>query len=281
MFLKHEFGDSINIIILDEPTKGPADTVYQILKKANIRNTQILIKDCDSFFDHNIIKGNYVCVSRISDHSVLKKISSKSFVIANDQHIITDIIEKQVVSNTFCVGGYSFENSDNYIEAYEELQTQNEVFVSDVISRCIFNGHIFSENFIRNYTDVGTSSDWFEYNDKPVIFCDIDGTIIVSQTRVGKNNFQSEPIALQNNVNRLLELQNSGAQFIFTTARQIGYEKVTRELLNKLGFINYQLIMNLLNSKRIIINDYNKSNPFPRAIAINVPRNKDELSDYL
>ena len=32
--LKYELGENINIHILDEPTKGPADTVYQIIKKA-------------------------------------------------------------------------------------------------------------------------------------------------------------------------------------------------------------------------------------------------------
>ena len=50
--LKYELGEDIIIHILDEPTKGPADTVYQILKKADIRISPILIKDCDRSEEH-------------------------------------------------------------------------------------------------------------------------------------------------------------------------------------------------------------------------------------
>ena len=43
---------------------------------------------------------------------------------------------------------------------------------------------IFLEKQITNYVDVGTAEDWFEYNDRPVIFCDIDGTLIKAQPKV-------------------------------------------------------------------------------------------------
>ena len=42
------------------------------------------------------------------------------------------------------------------------------------------NKHIFLEKQITNYVDVGTE-DWFEYNDRRIIFCDIDGTLIKAQ----------------------------------------------------------------------------------------------------
>lgn len=171
-FLKYEFGDKIKIVILDEPTSGPAETVYEIIKKANIDTTkEILIKDCDSFFDHEIKDGNYVCVSDISKHDILKRVAAKSFVISNEQGIITDIIEKSVVSNTFCVGGYKFESAQLYMDMFEEISSVKEVFVSDVIQRCLHHGKIFTENMVENYVDVGTSDEWFEYNNKPTIFC--------------------------------------------------------------------------------------------------------------
>ena len=68
-----------NVIVLDEPTKGPADTVYQILKRMD-GDFSFLVKDCDSFFVHDVFDVNYICVSRIQDHDVLKKLSSKSFI---------------------------------------------------------------------------------------------------------------------------------------------------------------------------------------------------------
>ena len=57
-----------NVVVLETQTKGPADTVYQILKKMNCKDTPIFVKDCDSYFNHKIESGNYVCVSHVSEH---------------------------------------------------------------------------------------------------------------------------------------------------------------------------------------------------------------------
>jgi len=280
-FLKHEFGNSINIVILDEPTKGPADTVYQIIEKLGLFNEQILVKDCDSFFDHEVTEGNYVCVSKISEHELLKKIGSKSFVVANNQGIITDIVEKEIVSDTFCVGGYKFSSALLYKSAFKRLTNSREIFVSDVIGILIGDLQIFTEKMVTNYVDVGTAQDWFEFNDKPVIFCDIDGTLVHNQSRVGPNNYHDDPIPLEENVKRLLDWQSKGAQIIFTTSREPIYTEETHILLFGLGFKHPKVIMGLQNSRRILINDYNQSNPFPRAEAINIRRNSDNLSDFL
>lgn len=279
--IQYHYGDNINYVIIDEPTKGPADTVYQILVKAGIHLSPILIKDCDSFFDHEVSDGNYVCVTNISKHESLKKLGAKSFVLYNNQGIITDIVEKEVVSDTFCIGGYKFENALTYKTAYEKLSTNREVFVSDVISHCIGYGNLFTIKETENYVDVGTAPEWFEYNDKPVIFCDIDGTIIKNQGRVGPNCYDDAPIPLEKNIKRLLQLQEQGAQFVFTTARPTEYKSKTREMLYSLGFKSFELIVGLQNARRILINDYNKSNPYPRAEAINLVRDSDNLEDLL
>ena len=273
-------GSIFDIVILEEPTKGPADTVYQIIQKLGLYSSEIFVKDCDSFFDHDVQDGNYVCVSKISQHEILKKLASKSFVVSNNQGIINDIVEKEVVSDTFCVGGYKFSSAMLYKNAFEQLKTDREVFVSDVIGRCINNQQIFTNRMVSEYVDVGTATDWFEYNDKPVIFCDIDGTIIVAQSRLDLES-KKEPVVLENNVKRLLELQENGAQFIFTSARENQYTSITREMLYKLGFKSFNLLCGLQNSKRILINDYNNANPYPRAEAINIHRDSDNLSDFL
>lgn len=278
--IHYEWPDNINYVVIDKPTRGPADTVFQILEQSKIEG-EFLIKDCDSFFEHEITDGNYVCVSNISEHEVLKKLSSKSFVIANEQGIITNIIEKQVVSDTFCVGGYKFESAEQYKSAYNYVsQMDGEIFVSDIIGHMLDQGHVFSQRNVTDYVDVGTAQDWFEFNDKPVIFCDIDGTIIESQSRIELTQ-NIPPVVLQANVNRLLELQAKGAQIIFTTAREPEFSSQTGEMLGKLGFPVFTLICGLQNSRRILINDYNSANPYPRAEAINLFRGADNLSDFL
>lgn len=285
-FLKYEFGERVNIIVLEETTNGPADTVYKIIRKSNIDlSKQLLVKDCDSFFHvNNTETENFICTSNIADHEVLKKLSSKSFVIKNEQGIITSIIEKKVVSDTFCVGGYGFKNVKSYCDTFEQLRTtesNREIFVSDVISKQLENGEIFSSVSVKNYTDVGTQEDWYEYNNKPVIFCDIDGTLVVSQSRVGENSFYSPFTPLEKTVKKLLELQKNGAQFIFVTSRPKKLERETHNLLTSLGFKNYNLVIGLQNSQRILINDFNSANPYPRAISINVERDKDQAWMYL
>lgn len=279
-YIKNEYGDAIHVVILNEKTTGPADTVYQILKRTGLTTEEFLIKDCDSFFDHEYQAGNYVCVSNIKDHEILKRLASKSFIVSNDQGIITSIIEKQVVSDKFCVGGYKFESADMFMSAFEKLEDAHvkEIFVSHIIEECLNGGAIFKESTVKNYVDVGTSEDWFEYNDKSVIFCDIDGTIIKAQSRT---ELGSMPTPLLQNIEAIKKLINSGSQVIFTTARDSRNHAITEKMLNDLGFTNFKLISGLSNAKRILINDYNDANPYPRAIAINIKRDQDNLRDFL
>jgi hypothetical protein len=279
-YIKNEYGDSIQVIILENRTTGPADTVYQILKQAGLTTEEFLIKDCDSFFDHDYQEGNYVCVSNIKDHEILKRLASKSFIVSNDQGIITSIIEKQVVSDKFCVGGYKFESANMFMSAFEKLKDAHvkEIFVSHIIEECLNNGAIFKESSVKNYVDVGTAEEWFEYNDKAVIFCDIDGTIIQAQSRT---EIGQPPVLLEQNIKRIKELIANGSQIIFTTARHINTHLITEQMLLDLGFVDFKLLSGLPNTKRVLINDYNEANPYPRAIAVNIKRNQDNLRDFL
>ena len=57
--------------------------------------------------------------------------------------------------------------------------------------------------------------------------------------------------------------------------------KLIEQQLADFGFGGCDMIMGLPNTKRILINDYNDANPHPRAIAINVRRDQDDLGDFL
>lgn len=279
--IRTELGDEVRIVILPKPTKGPAHTVFQILKKIKLTSTTpILIKDCDSFFEHEVKDGNYIVVTKIKNNSVLKQLAAKSFVISNDQGVITSVIEKDVVSDTFCIGGYKFQNSGTFMEAYKRLSSNiKEVFISHVVQDCIFHDEIFVECIADNYIDVGTLEEWHDYNKtRCTIFCDIDGTIIEAQPR---HRYHEDPVVLNDNVSRLLELINQGSEIIFVTARSNDCRPITEAMLRDLGFKNFTLLCGLQNSKRILINDFNNANPFPRAVSINLKRNANNLRDYL
>ena len=165
--VRNELGDILTVVI-PEVTRGPADTVYQILKGKSQQEGAFLIKDCDSFFQHEIRDGNYVCVTQVSEHDVLINLGGKSFIVSNEQGIITDIVEKQVISDKFCVGGYKFDSMQEYIKTFEKIVSHNiqkEVFVSHIIQDMLLNDHIFFENHVTDYYDVGTAQDWKVYNE--------------------------------------------------------------------------------------------------------------------
>ena len=276
--LNDAFGYKIDIIILDKPTTGPADTVYQAIKRGRINtNSPILIKDCDGFYDADIVDGNAIYVSKLSKNPDIRNAPAKSYTITNEQNIITTVVEKQIVSNSFCVGGYQFASAKDYIEAFETLKDKvtTEIFVSNIIDYMIAEGKVFIESEVDNFVDVGTAEDWFKYNDKPTYFCDIDGTIIKN----GDYDKPHEP--LYDNVAKLQSELNRGCQIIFVTARPKKYEHITRLLLDSLGFKDCQLIMAVHHSKRVLINDFAPSNPYPSAVSVNIPRDCDELKDYL
>jgi hypothetical protein len=86
---------------------------------------------------------------------------------------------------------------------------------------------------------------------------------------------------LTSNVERILELSRQGHQVIFTTARPRDQQIDLEQQLEQLGFRGFRLITGLMNVKRVLVNDYNKANPYPRAIAVNIPRDSDTLRDFL
>lgn len=160
------YKNSIDLVILPQVTKGPAATIAEIVERTKIIG-DFLVKDCDSYFEHEITEGNYVCVSKVKENDILYNLAGKSFIQTNEQGIITEIIEKQVISDKFCVGGYKFDDVEEYMDAYKMISTtiQNEIFVSHIIQFMLLENNIFIENLVTNYSDVGTIEEWKKYND--------------------------------------------------------------------------------------------------------------------
>lgn len=275
--LRSVFGTAIEIIVLDSPTKGPADTVYQTIKRANL-NSAFLIRDCDSFFDVEIIDNNAIYVSSLAKNPDVRHPGAKSYTLSNDQQIVYKVVEKKIVSDKFCVGGYQFANPELYCSAFEKLCASNtkELFVSDIIDHLIENNSVFIEKEVNNYVDVGTSEDWFKFNNKPTYFIDIDGVLIKNSAE-----YHNEYEILTNNVDILKRELDRGCKLIFCTARPEHYKEITQRTLNDLGFGNCMLIMGIHHSSRVLINDFAASNPYPSATAINLPRDSDTLKNYI
>jgi len=279
--LREAFGDKVNIVVLDKPTSGPADTVYQAIMNSEYFFTSVspmLIKDCDGFYDSDLVDGNAIYVSKLSKNPDIRNAPAKSYTITNEQGIITSVVEKQIVSNSFCVGGYQFASIGEYVDTFEKLKDNatSEIFVSNIIDYMISNGAVFNEKEVENFIDVGTADDWFKFNNKPTYFCDIDGTIVKTK------DFHDDPYEpIQKNVDALLKEQARGCKLVFVTARKKKYEEYTNHILTEMGFVNYVLVMETNHSRRVLINDYANSNPFPSAVALNLKRDSDNLGDMI
>ena len=70
-------------------------------------------------------------------------------------------------------------------------------------------------------------------------------------------------------------------KIILTTSRPEKLRKLTTLEMEMKGIPYDELIMGLPHCQRVVINDFAKSNPYPSATAINMPRNQDILKEFL
>ena len=185
--------------------------------------------------------------------------------------------------DSFCAGAYQFAGTGKFMEAYGALKDQGgELFLSNIIDYLIMSGEVFTERRVSNYVNVGTADAWHDYNDRPTIFCDIDGTIVLNQSAYGATRYDKQTFKpMQKNIEILKSYKAKGALIVFITARSKVYYKATREMLDQLGFADCQVIMELHHAKRVLVNDFAPSNPYPVSIAINLERGSDSLGHYL
>src|SRR6056300_843955 len=116
----YDENNNIHLHILDEETTGPAETVYSVSKNLP-DNEPLFIKDCDSFFTGEFRKDNHICVVDLRKNLDITKVAAKSFAVTNNQMMITNVVEKSVVSNYICVGGYGFSNAKEYNDAFKNI----------------------------------------------------------------------------------------------------------------------------------------------------------------
>lgn len=179
------------VIMLDERTDGPAETVYRAIVEEKITG-EIVIKDLDNMLGTvETVSGNFVAgLNLIEYEKDVYDLRKKSFVILNEQNIVLDIVEKRLCSDVISAGLYGFENADDFIFSYEKLQDKNygirHLYVSHVISYLIgFLQQSFNFVGVSKFESWGTEKEWNdvlqEYgsrNKSGLLIIDLDGTLI-------------------------------------------------------------------------------------------------------
>ena len=270
----------VEIVVIDNPTRSQPETVATVIEKYQISGA-IFIKDVDSYFECEIPWNNSVATYDLNQMD-LAHARNKSYVTSDDNGIITNIVEKQVISSQFCVGGYSFQSASDFMKCYDSFNKEEEFYISHMIFKMMLSGNAFKTNCVHDYVDWGTLKEWNNFKSSyATLFVDIDGVLVENSSEFFTPRWgETDPI--QENIDKLNEAYNSGkVKIILTTARGSEFSSDTEDQLSRLNVNYHQIIYDLYHAKRIIINDYAKSNPYKSCDAINIRRNSSELSEML
>jgi mannose-6-phosphate isomerase-like protein (cupin superfamily) len=104
------------------------------------------------------------------------------------------------------------------------------------------------------------------------IFCDIDGTLLPHTGDILTNLHNQIP--LENVRDTLKQWDRMNHTIILTTGRKESTRKATEKKLLEAGIHYHQLVMNLPNGPRVVINDKKENGIHNMAYAINLVRNE-------
>ncbi len=284
MELTETLGVPAEFILLEKPTTSMVDTIRLGIEAIG-EDTSIVIKDVDNFVEpstQEFFGKNFL--TRASLYKFPKvNAANKSYVEIDANDYLINIVEKRVISAEFNSGLIGFEHASDFLHFSSLLSGSDEKYVSDVIRVMLQKEVQFKTIHANSYLDWGVLSDWLAYvNEFATIFVDIDGVLAENENPYGKNGADWARLRpIEDNIKVILEKSCKGFfSVVFTTTRSEKYRSVLQSQLKDLGFQEFQLIMGLPHAKRILINDFAVSNPYPSAIAINLHRNARNLSDY-
>lgn len=198
----------VEVIELDKPTNGPADTIYETILRANVTGS-VVVKDVDNYVAVDVVPdGNFVAGLDLNtwEHDI-HNLRNKSFLIINEQKNILDVIEKQFRSDVICLGLYGFKSAERFCKAYRRLNTTdypiNRLYLSHVISYLIgYYDKVFRYIEATAYENWGNQLDWQRMQSKyATYFVDLDavqdldalkqlaetGATVIGFTAMGKN----------------------------------------------------------------------------------------------
>ena len=126
---------NFDFFVLNQPTKGPLDTILKLLNTINEEEDRPIINlDCDNFYKIDIIKkwngeNKIFLFEDLGDNNVF------SFVKIKNNNIVENIEERNRISNLACTGAYGFKSwqqlkniGNNLLESQDQYQSSNSKF---------------------------------------------------------------------------------------------------------------------------------------------------------
>ena len=148
------------IVAVNQVTEGAACTV--LLAKNFINNNEnLMIANSDQWVDVDInLYLNTIQEKQLDGLIMTMRAEDPkwSFIRINQQHIVTEVVEKVVISNEATVGIYNFIRGTDFIDAAEkmivkDLRVNGEFYVAPVYNELITQGKMFG------YFNIGRVGD--------------------------------------------------------------------------------------------------------------------------
>lgn len=283
----------VSIVVIAEETVDQTQTIECILNTAQVTGP-IFLKDCDNQFKCPVLAVDGVATLDITreTESGVSNVASKGYVAVNSQTgQLTSIVEKLMVSNTFCIGGYAWKSAQDFLSRVAQARKYQimasatkgvELAVSDVIWLKMATGAPFFSIPAANYEDWGTLPSWRAYCDSfKTLFVDIDGTLMKNSGQYFVPTWGTTA-PLTKNVDHLNKLHATGrVRIILVTSRLEKFRDATVKQLEQYGVKYDQILFGMLHASRVVINDYAPTNPYPSAECVNIPRNAEDLPHML
>ena len=270
----------VDVVLLQTPTRNQPETVARGLMEAGVTGP-FYVKDSDNRFRDDPSPENSVTCLDLHTLSMVNA-SNKSYVEANENDVVLNIVEKHIISSTFCAGGYGFLSAEDYLHQWELLKDNDNLYISHVIFGLMLAGSQFRMRLASDYDDWGTLADWNRYKSQySTLFVDLDGTLVRNSSQYGEPRW-GDSTGLEGNLAAVNALFDSGkVQVIVTTSRTDEFRPATEAQLARVGLRYHQIIFGLLHGRRVVINDYAATNPYKSCEAINLKRNTDDLREML
>jgi len=154
------------IVITEGVTEGAACTT--LLAKDYINNDKnLIIANSDQFMDWDANRFFYTITNSNTDGTILTFQSTHpkwSFVKLNEQGFITEVAEKQPISDIATVGIYHWSKGSDYVRYAEQMiknniRVNNEFYVAPVYNEAIKDGKKFKNYNIQKMWGLGTPED--------------------------------------------------------------------------------------------------------------------------
>ncbi len=222
---------NFKFISLNYPTRGAAETVQVAISNLDASDaSNIMIMDCDTFYFEDVV-DKYVNSSKKNNIFYFEDKNEKPIYsyIKIQNGLVSDIIEKEKISNNANCGIYCFENQDvlrRYCDTLlENGETQkNEFYISGLYKLMLRDNVSIGCNEVKDFHCVGTPLQLkiFCENNKPEKirrFCfDLDQTL-VSKPSIDGDYSSVTPI--EKNINFLRYLKSLGHYIMLLTARRM------------------------------------------------------------